>query len=456
MNLKLPAKLIESFIDITPVDEDKFEAAHQNPPVISVRLNPYKPISSFDDHAKVPWSDGGRYLNERPNFTADPLLHAGCYYVQEASSMFLEYALKQLIDFNQQLLALDLCAAPGGKSTLLSSLLNDRSLLISNEVISTRATILTENLTKWGKLNTWVTSNDPKHFSPLKNVFDLVLVDAPCSGSGLFRKMPAFANDWNMDTVHLCSQRQQRILHDVIDSVKDNGILVYMTCSFCEDENEEIVDRILEEFEVDSCQLDVQEEWGIVETESKNRKGFGYRFFPHLLQGEGFFIACFRKKELDREGPKIDLTRKVKARTDATSLEAFVDLADKYVIVQNDLLILIESAHTVYADYFSKYLKLIKKGILCGKQIRTELIPEHELALYADIRKDINAIELSFTDAIRYLQKENFDIACPSKGWYVVRYAGYNLGWIKNVGNRINNYYPSNYRILNRNILLNL
>ena len=234
--------------------------AHQLPPVVSVRLNPIKPSKAFADATPVPWCTQGRYLDQRPSFTADPLLHAGCYYVQEASSMFLEHALKQMVDFTQRLMALDLCAAPGGKSTLLASLLNEQSLLLSNEVIPSRVSMLTENLTKWGQLNTWVCSNDPKQFAPINNLFDIVLIDAPCSGSGLFRKMPDFVNDWDMDHVHLCSQRQQRIVHDIFPSVKEEGIMVYMTCSFCEEENEQMVDMILQEFDVDSCAIDIPAE----------------------------------------------------------------------------------------------------------------------------------------------------------------------------------------------------
>ncbi len=455
MNLSLPPALFESFKNIVVPEKEQFAEAHQLPPVISVRLNPAKPSDAFAEAMHVPWCDKGRYLNERPNFTADPLLHAGCYYVQEASSMFLEHALRQVVNFDDMILALDLCAAPGGKSTLLSSLLNEASLMLSNEVIPSRVAMLTENLTKWGQLNTWVTSNDPKQFSPINNFFDLVLIDAPCSGSGLFRKMPEFVNEWDMDNVHLCSQRQQRILHDIFPSIKEEGIMVYMTCSFCEEENEDIVDYILEQFEVDTCQITIPDTWGIVETQSGKQKGYGYRFFPHLVKGEGFFLACFRKKMNDEKGSRFDAGRGQKNKTDLTPLMPYVDIENKTGLIQNDQLILISSVHNDYASYLGQYLKIVKKGILCGKLIRGELIPEHELAMYGGMRHDVPAVELSYQEAIRYLQREPLDIVCPAKGWYLVRYQGHNLGWIKNLGNRVNNYYPSHYRILNKHILDN-
>jgi NOL1/NOP2/fmu family ribosome biogenesis protein len=357
------------------------------------------------------------------------------------------------VNFDQQMIALDLCASPGGKSTLLSSLLHEDSLLVSNEVIQNRVSSLCENLCKWGQLNTWVTASDPKHFTALANMFDVVLVDAPCSGSGLFRKLPDYVNQWTSDMVRMCSQRQERILHDVFPSIKDEGLLVYMTCSFSLEENENMVDYILQNFDVDTCQIHLSEEWGIVETISEKRHGYGYRFFPHLLEGEGFFLACFRNKSINRPQP-ILANVKAKINThDINSIVPYVDLEKKTGITFNGHLFLVNAIHTTYAEYFGKYLKLIKKGVFCGRLIRGELIPEHELAMYVGCQRSVDAIELLYNEAIMYLQKEHIDIQCPHKGWFLVRYEGHNLGWIKNIGNRVNNYYPSAYRILNKNIL---
>src|SRR4030095_5372686 len=211
----------------------------------------------------------GYYLPERPVFTLDPLFHAGVYYVQEASSMFLEQALKQSVDLSQPIKILDLCAAPGGKSTLIESLLNEESLLVSNEVIKTRVNVLQENITKWGGKNVVVTNNDAKDFARLENYFDVIVVDAPCSGSGLFRKDPEAVAEWSPGNVALCSQRQMRILADVFPSLKKNGILIYSTCSYSEKEDELILDWIKESFEVRSLRFDVQPAWQIVESCSK-------------------------------------------------------------------------------------------------------------------------------------------------------------------------------------------
>src|SRR5436190_11131836 len=212
-----------------------------NPP--SHRFGGHNPQSAIPESAilksamsRVPWSSSGFYLNERPIFTLDPMFHAGAYYVQEASSMFLEQALKQTVDLSQPVKVLDLCAAPGGKSTLIQSLITTESLLVSNEVIKTRVNILSENITKWGAANVIVTNNDPRDFQRLPGYFDVIVIDAPCSGSGLFRKDPAAISEWSRDNVILCSQRQQRILADIMPALKPGGILIYSTCSYSQEE----------------------------------------------------------------------------------------------------------------------------------------------------------------------------------------------------------------------------
>ncbi len=207
----LPQPLLNSLQDVKDFNEPAFIAAHEQPAVISVRLNPFKPTPSFADNERVPWCANGRYLLERPKFTLDPFFQAGAYYVQEASSMFLYHMMRSLLPERDGLRVLDLCAAPGGKSTLIASLLGESSLLVSNEVIRTRASVLEENMVRWGYTNTWVTSNDPRDFSKLSGYFDVIVVDAPCSGSGLFRKDERALDEMERNrTVTLCAQRQQR------------------------------------------------------------------------------------------------------------------------------------------------------------------------------------------------------------------------------------------------------
>ncbi len=221
-------------------DAGAFEQVHTSgKKVVSIRLNPMKLLPA--DRAgqsdqegnipalakrKIPWSSFGYYLEARPSFTFDPLFHAGLYYVQEASGMFLEQALRQTTDLSRPLKVLDLCAAPGGKSTLIQSLISAESLLVSNEVIRARAAILEENMVKWGAANLIITQNDPHDFQRMENYFDLLVVDAPCSGSGLFRREPEAIREWSVDNVRLCSQRQQRILADCWPALREGGVMV--------------------------------------------------------------------------------------------------------------------------------------------------------------------------------------------------------------------------------------
>ncbi|MES1226926.1 MAG: RsmB/NOP family class I SAM-dependent RNA methyltransferase, partial [Bacteroidota bacterium] len=234
MSQQLPHALIASLQTVKGFDKDAFVQIHESgEQITSVRVNPNRTFnveySTLNVQGKVPWSSNGYYLSERPSFTTDPLFHAGAYYVQEASSMFLEEAVKQTCDLSKPLKVLDLCAAPGGKSTLLQSIISNESLLISNEVIKSRVNILSENITKWGAANVVVTNNDPKDFQRLPEYFDLIVIDAPCSGSGLFRKDPEAITEWSSDNVMLCSQRQQRILADILPCLKPGGILIYST-----------------------------------------------------------------------------------------------------------------------------------------------------------------------------------------------------------------------------------
>jgi 16S rRNA C967 or C1407 C5-methylase (RsmB/RsmF family) len=253
--VQLPSSLIHSLQSTKGFEETAFINIHQSgEQITSIRINPAKqsistPLDGLQPHpsttlraASVPWSSLGYYLHQRPSFTLDPLLHAGTYYVQEASSMFLEQAVKQTTDTSQPLMVLDLCAAPGGKSTLLQSVISNQSLLVSNEVIQSRVNILKENIIKWGSGNVIVTNNDPKDFSKLSGLFDVVVIDAPCSGSGLFRRDPEAINEWSEANVQLCSQRQQRIIADAWNCLKEEGVLIYSTCSYSTEEDEAILD----------------------------------------------------------------------------------------------------------------------------------------------------------------------------------------------------------------------
>ncbi|MDX1666694.1 MAG: RsmB/NOP family class I SAM-dependent RNA methyltransferase, partial [Saprospiraceae bacterium] len=259
---------------------DEFEAfvrALDGPPPVSIRLHPRKKFSLPENTGKVKWCPGGLYLPERPVFTLDPHFHAGAYYVQEASSMFLSEAVRQWIDLSQPLRVLDLCAAPGGKTTLLNSLLPEGSLLLSNETIASRFRILKENATRWGYANTCLSQADPAALSEIDGFFDLVVVDAPCSGEGLFRKDRNARQEWSEELVDFCAGRQKRILTDALGLLAPGGTLVYCTCTYSREENEDNAHWLCEEMDLIPRKMTLSSEWGIEE------QTYGYQLYPHRL-----------------------------------------------------------------------------------------------------------------------------------------------------------------------------
>lgn len=441
----LPEQLLRELETVKGFDRESFEAAHRQPAAVSVRLHPVKGAGVFAENSFVPWCQQGRYLESRPVFTLDPLYHAGAYYVQEASSMFLDHMIRQLLPERSGLRALDLCGAPGGKSTLVASLLEPDSLLVCNEVIRTRASILEENISRWGYMNSWVTSNDPKDFGKLTGYFDLIVTDAPCSGSGLFRKDAAALKEWSENNVLLCSQRQQRILADVWPALKEDGILIYATCSYSQQEDEEILDWLASEFEVESLPVPVNEEWGIVQVTTA--KGMhGYRFFPHRVKGEGFFIAALRKKETEKEiaYPKYKSTHDKKAHQQSVHL---LNIDSWLCIPTGEEYSAIVPEHEADMHLFSKFVYLRRTGLPIGSPTAKEWLPAHDIALSINRGGSITTLEVSKEQALKFLKKEDAELPQVDKGWYLVTYKGLGLGWVKALGNRFNNYLPKHWRI---------
>lgn len=471
---KLPASLMASLTNIKGFNKEAFEAVHASgEQVTSVRVNGVKskwetiddrrqttdekqqmalashvsPLTSHDNASPVPWCPYGFYLPSRPSFTFDPFFHAGTYYVQEASSMFLWEVLKQTIGDNSSgLKVLDLCAAPGGKSTLLASYFTN-GLVVANEVIRQRAAILVENITKWGADNTVVTNNDPKDFAGLEGYFDVMVVDAPCSGSGLFRRDDEAINEWSEDNVTLCSQRQQRILADAYTTLKSGGVLIYSTCSYSKQEDEDILDWICEQYDVENIRLHINSEWGITETESDKHKAYGYRFYPYKVKGEGFFIAAFKKKDGFTKEHRVQGLPKI-TKEEAAAVAPFISDAAMQYFKQGENIVAIQEAWKNEVAILQKHLYLRKAGITAGALKGRDMVPAHELAMSTLADEQIARIPLTAEQAIQYLQKKEIQAGNFTKGWALATYRGTSLGWVKVLPNRVNNYYPVEWRIL--------
>ncbi len=458
--MSLPDQLLKSLEKVPGFDRKQFEAVHKNgEQVTSIRYNPLKispdrqPVDN--GNSRVPWSTQGRYLAERPFFTFDPLLHAGAYYVQEASSMFLEQALRQTVDLGRQLRVLDLCGAPGGKSTLIQSLISEDSLLISNDVIRSRANVLEENLTKWGSDNVIVSNSDPAAFTAMENYFDVIVVDAPCSGSGLFRRDPDAIDEWSPQNVHLCSQRQQRILADIYPALKQDGILIYSTCSYSYEEDEEITDWLLSEFDFQNMPLLLDSDWGIVPSYSPVHQAQGYRFYPNRVKGEGFYLSCFRKNSGGAQklkSPKKTAIQKLGKDELAIVLPWLEDNLVVSLWKTGEQIIAFPAALSDDLMIAAHHLYIRKAGVGVGKIAGKELVPDHSLALSKIVSSKIVGISLNLPDALQYLRREEVKMDTSIRGWRLILYEGLRLGWVKALGNRVNNYYPKEWRILKSEI----
>ena len=451
MGKPIPTPLIDSLAGVPGFDKEAFQAVHEqaNPPV-SIRFNPAKykqdPTDFPSIATQVPWSSHGYYLSGRPSFTLDPFFHAGVYYVQEASSMFLEQAIQQTCDLTRRMRVLDSCAAPGGKSTLIQQLISPESLLVSNEIIKQRAGILAENITKWGAANVVVTNNDPAHFQKLPGFFDLIVVDAPCSGSGLFRKDPDAIEEWSINNVALCSQRQQRILADLLPALAPGGTLIYSTCSYSPAEDEEIMQWLVNEQQLLSIPLETDPAWHIVET--KKGQASGYRFYPDKLEGEGFFLACFRKAE----GAEFRHQRHKPAKhAYADLLQQFIDAPVEMTVMERaEGLICYPAACQEDILQIQKACYIRQCGISLGSMAKGKLIPDHAWAMSAYRKNAYPIIRLDKEQALAYLRKADLRLENIPTGWLLVAYEEVILGLIKSMPGRMNNYYPSSWRILNK------
>ncbi|MBI3135073.1 MAG: rRNA cytosine-C5-methyltransferase [Bacteroidetes bacterium] len=431
-------------------DEERtvFVQALEDDIPVSIRLNPFKKTTAGNS-VRVPWCETGYYLPERKKFTFDPLFHAGTYYVQEAGSMLIEQALKQHADLTQPLKVLDLCASPGGKTTHLLSLISEESLLVSNEVIGSRIPALEQNVIKWGTANCIITQNDPEAFEDFSQKFDVIVIDAPCSGEGMFRKHDHAVNEWSPDNVNLCSVRQQRILENVWPALKENGLLLYSTCTFNLQENEQNIRQFLNEHAGDSLRLELTPDWKIKEL---NYEGvFGYRMMPHLTKSEGFFLSVIRKTETaEREGK---IRNQIKPKDLLNWNEFILNPADfsgiefkqqQYIFPKKYIDFLATCQHELYVRYF---------GTEIGEVKGTDFIPSQALAQSNHLNAEtFRKSELTLADAIRFLQKEAIHSAHSEKGIELVTYQNHPLGFVKNLGNRTNNLFPKNWRILSKQV----
>lgn len=421
---------------------------------------------------RVPWTSGTYYLAERPNFAQQPLFNAGLYYVQDPSCTYLESVWRTLYGTSAANSSpqapkrvLDLCAAPGGKSTHLADLMNERGLLVSNEVISSRAATLAENMAKWGVANSVVTNSDPSAFSKLQNLFDLILVDAPCSGEGMFRKNPDAIGEWSLNNVKLCAQRQRRILNDIWPALRQGGYLIYSTCTFNHLENADNVQYIVEELGAEVIPLAPQE-WellrscGVEAVGEGKAASLGYQFLPGLARGEGQFFAILRKRAAEETASGRDAAA---AGRDAAGAFAPERELRWHKEIKGDLLKLLPEQLVPEIKLLSKHLKIVSSGravatMLASKRGGVALVPHADLALSLHIgtildylrenyKFKVERVELPLEQIQAFLAKEPLLLPDAPTGYLLLTYKGAGVGFVKNLGNRCNSLLPNARRI---------
>jgi len=444
--MNLPETFSANLKDILGEEYEAFEKALQTEAPVSIRLNPLKKFNpSFSLNEPVPWTSTGYYLESRPVFTLDPAFHAGAYYVQEASSMILEHILKNHAPARQPLKVLDLCAAPGGKTTHLASLLSADDLLVANEVIKSRVGILKENLLKWGFPNVIIVNQDPETFADLEGFFDIVLVDAPCSGEGMFRKTPEAVKEWSEESVSACSARQKRILSAAAMLVAPDGLLIYSTCTYNSTENQQNAHWLARTLDFETVETDVPAGWGIAGGNP------GLQFFPHKVKGEGFYIAAFRNKSRDERyvKGKPNIPRLPRKQTEelARWIRPEIFGAYAYYLKNDGGIVALKQTLLNETGAVLRALHKRSSGLELGHFKGNDFIPSHALALSGWVSEEILRIPLSEKEALLYLKKESTGPNGHPNGWALVTFQGLELGWIKVIGNRVNNYLPAEWRI---------
>jgi 16S rRNA C967 or C1407 C5-methylase (RsmB/RsmF family)/NOL1/NOP2/fmu family ribosome biogenesis protein len=403
---------------------------------VSIRKHPRK-VKQALGLEKVPWCETAYYLPERPMFAADPWWHAGAYYVQEAGSMLLEKAFLQCVEAIEQPTVLDLCAAPGGKSTHLLSLLDGKGVLVSNETIRSRIAPLRENLLRWGYANMILTGSDPKEFSKLPEIFDVVVVDAPCSGEGLFRREPQARNEWSTDNAAMCALRQQRILEDVWPCLKSGGYLIYSTCTFNPAENDENIRVLLEKEEA---------EWMPLAVEHIPNMEFGLQAAPGLTRSEGFYMAVLRKTGMPKNihhktRKEKTLPNKLVQETASTMLSA-----EWQKLRQHPALWSFANAETWQLMDRLEKIYIAQAGFPLGEEKGKDFLLSEFAPFSVDLELN-NKTELPLEDAWRYLRKETQLQTHTEKGNGVFTFQSVNIGAYKNIGNRLNNNFPKEWRL---------
>lgn len=442
--MNLPEAFLEQLRGLLPDEWERLAGAiTSSEPSVAVRVNAARGVAVPDGARRVPWCDQGFYTEGRPSFTFDPDWHAGRYYVQDASSMFISHVIRHFV--HDPVRYLDLCAAPGGKTTAAIHALPPQSLVVANEIVPPRARVLADNVIRWGAPRCVVTSNAPAQIGKFTHFFDVIAADVPCSGEGMMRKDAEAVAQWSPDLVTQCALRQREILKDVWQALRPGGLLIYSTCTYNRQENEEIADYVLQELGATSLEVPVEASWNIHPAIGSD--AHGYRFMPHRVDGEGLFIAVFRK---DGDAPRQDFRIKEKNIKKVDEMgKKWLSAPEAFILdQQGDLSIAVPQDIRREVAAMRDSLNVLHAGVELATVMGRKLVPHHALAMSLARAEDaFPTCEVDYPTALRYLRGESITIDAP-RGYVLIACDGAVLGFANNLGNRANNLYPKPLRIL--------
>ena len=442
--MNLPEAFLEQLRGLLPDEWERLAGAiTSSEPSVAVRVNAARGVGVPDGARRVPWCGQGFYTEGRPSFTFDPDWHAGRYYVQDASSMFISHVIRHFV--HDPVRYLDLCAAPGGKTTAAIQALPPQSLLVANEIVPPRARVLADNVIRWGAPRCVVTSNAPAQIGKFTHFFDVIAADVPCSGEGMMRKDAEAVSQWSPDLVTQCALRQREILKDVWQALRPGGLLIYSTCTYNRQENEEIADYVLQELGATSLEVPVEASWNIHPAIGSD--AHGYRFMPHRVDGEGLFMAVFRK---DGNAPRQDFRIKEKNIKKVDEMgKKWLSAPEAFILdQQGDLSIAVPQDIRREVAAMRDSLNVLHAGVELATVMGRKLVPHHALAMSLARAEDaFPTCEVDYPTALRYLRGESITIDAP-RGYVLIACDGAVLGFANNLGNRANNLYPKPLRIL--------
>ena len=449
-------QIASSFANISSFDKEAFIEAHRHPAPTSIRLNKLKSHDltklPFKCEQCVPWCDTGYYVNEKPNFSHDPLWHAGTYYVQEASSMFIQWIAHYILKESIPETILDACAAPGGKTQMLANTFNT-STIFANEVSSGRLAILMENMAKQSYTNVIISSQPIYKLNALKHCFDLVLLDAPCSGSGLFRKLPQYIANFNPNFIQNCAKTQNQLINQLLPTIAPQGYLIYATCALSFEENEAQILNIINNHPFKVVNLNVPKNFNICLAEY-HEQCLGYRFYPYQVQGEGFFVSLLKKDTTkdDLQDQFIPIQNSYNHKNTMYNkpiinsiLPQIKDCATLHI---NNSYLAINTKSYNYLKQYAPLIRPNKYGLDLGTLVDNKWQPSHEICLLKDYLSDFEPIQLNLEQCLCYLKKNHFNLPTQYKdGIKIIYYNDCSIGSIKLSQGKIKNYYPTSWRL---------